>query len=160
MPDVDRITTTGGTVSVGAVRGLAVLFVYPWTGAPGVPNPPGWDEIPGAHGSTPEAEGFRDLYPWFAARGVTVLALSGQTPEYQKAFADRLGLPYPILSDADEVFADAADLPRFETGGVRYLKRLTVVTWHGRVVTRFYPVHPPDRHAAEVRAWLEREMRL
>ncbi len=58
------------------------------------------------------------------------------------------------------MFADAANLPRFEAGGVPYLKRLTVVLWHGRVVTRFYPVHPPDRHAAEVRGWLQREMGL
>jgi peroxiredoxin len=160
MPDVDRQATTGGAVSVGATRGLAVLFIYPWTGAPGVLNPPGWDDIPGAHGSTPEAEGFRDLHDWFAARSVRVLGLSGQTTDEQRAFAERLGLPFPILSDADEVFADAADLPRFTAGGVRFLKRLTVVLWNGRVVTRFYPVHPPDRHAAEVKAWLEGNLEL
>lgn len=160
MPDVDRVATTGGTLSVGATRGLAVLFIYPWTGRPGLADPPGWDDIPGAHGSTAEAEGFRDQHPWYAARGVTVLGLSGQDPQHQRELAARLALPYPILSDADGVLADAADLPRFSTGGVHYLKRLTLVLWHGRVVTRFYPVHPPDRHAAEVRAWLEREMAL
>lgn len=160
MPDFDLRATTGGTQSVGATRGLAVLFVYPWTGAPGIADPPGWDDVPGAHGSTPEAEGFRDLHPWFAERGITVLGMSGQSPEHQAELARRLDLPYAILSDADEVVADAADLPRFETGGERFLKRLTLVLWHGRVVTRFYPVHPPDRHASEVRDWLRREMGL
>lgn len=160
MPDVDLVATTGGLISVGATRGLSVLFVYPWTGGPGLANPPGWDDIPGAHGSTPEAEGFRDQHAWFQVRRITVLGLSAQSPAHQLELSRRLALPYPILSDAGFVFADAANLPRFEAGGVAYLKRLTVVLWHGRVVTRFYPVHPPDRHAVEVRGWLQREMGL
>lgn len=30
-----------------------LLFAYPRTGKPGVPNPEGWDAIPGARGCTP-----------------------------------------------------------------------------------------------------------
>lgn len=30
-----------------------LLFAYPRTGEPGVPNPDGWDDIPGARGCTP-----------------------------------------------------------------------------------------------------------
>jgi len=30
-----------------------LLFIYPRTGQPGVPNPNGWDDIPGARGCTP-----------------------------------------------------------------------------------------------------------
>jgi hypothetical protein len=30
-----------------------LLFIYPRTGQPGVPNPKGWDDIPGARGCTP-----------------------------------------------------------------------------------------------------------
>ena len=160
MPDVDLPSTSGKPVSVGAMRGLTVLFVYPWTGGPGLANPPDWDHIAGAHGSTPEAEGFRDLHPWFAERGITVAGLSGQETSQQGAFAKRLGLPFPLISDAEMIFADAADLPRFETGGTAYLKRLTLVLWNGRVVTRFYPVHPPDTHASEVLRWLQTELRL
>ncbi|MBA4172621.1 MAG: peroxiredoxin [Hyphomicrobium sp.] len=156
MPDVELAATTGGTESVGATPGWSVLFVYPWTGRPGLPNPPGWDDIPGAHGSTPEAEGFRDSHDRFAALGVTVRGLSTQDRVYQSEFATRLGLPFPLLSDVDFIATDAADLPTFSTGGVTYLKRLTVVMWGGRVVTRFYPVHPPHTHAGEVLAWLER----
>lgn len=160
MPDVDLASTHGAPISVGATRGLAVLFIYPWTGGPGLDNPPGWDDIPGAHGSTPEAEGFRDLHPWFAQRGISVFGLSGQNPEHQRNFAERARLPFPLISDAEMVLADAANLPRFVAGGVAYLKRLTLVLWHGRVVTRFYPVHPPHTHADAVRNWLATEMRL
>lgn len=160
LPDIPLAATTGGSLSVGATPGLAVLIVYPWTGAPGIANPPGWDEIPGAHGSTPELEGFRDLHGWFAARDVKVLALSGQESAYQKALAGRLALPFPILSDAAGAFTRAASLPSFETGGVRYLKRLTVVARQGGVLTCFYPVHPPHTHAVEVQAWLANERGL
>jgi len=160
MPDVALPATTGGTLSVGAMRGLSVLVIYPWTGRPGLANPPDWDDIAGAHGSTPELEGFRDLHPWFVARGIRVVALSGQDSAHQREAGERLVLPFPILSDADGTVADAADLPRFRAGDALYLKRLTLVLWHGRIVTRFYPVHPPDRHACEVKAWLEREMRF
>ena len=30
-----------------------LVFIYPRTGKPGVPNPDGWDAIPGARGCTP-----------------------------------------------------------------------------------------------------------
>ncbi len=141
-------------IDVSAIAGRAVLFVYPYTGTPGEPNPPGWDDIAGAHGSTPEAEGFRDLMPQFAVRGVKVFGLSGQTSADQQAFARRAGITYPLLSDAGFAFADALRLPRFETGGVSDLRRLTLLLRDGRIERCFYPVHPPDRHAAEVLAIL------
>ena len=53
-------------------RGRRVVYVYPWTGRPGVADPPGWDDIAGAHGSTPETEGFRDHYLRFRAQRIEV----------------------------------------------------------------------------------------
>ena len=79
----------------------------PWTGRPGHPNPPDWDDIPGAHGSTPELEGFRDHAATFAELGVRLFGLSRQTTEYQRELVARLELPFPILSDADGRFAAA-----------------------------------------------------
>jgi hypothetical protein len=37
--------------------GRAVVYVYPRAGRPGVPMLPGWDEIPGARGCTPQSWG-------------------------------------------------------------------------------------------------------
>ena len=65
MPDIELPTTAGRSVSFARLAGRAIVYCYPWTGRPGEPNPPGWDDIPGAHGSTPQAEGFRDLYDGF-----------------------------------------------------------------------------------------------
>jgi peroxiredoxin len=154
LPDIKLEATRGGPVSLATLKGPAVVFVYPWTGRPGLPNPPDWDNIPGAHGSTPEAEGFRDLHAAFAGRGVQVFGLSSQTTSHQRELTDRLALPFPVLSDAGFFVADALRLPTFETGGVRYLKRLTMIARDGVIERVVYPVHPPDTHADDVLAYI------
>jgi peroxiredoxin len=128
--------------------------MYPWTGRPGSPNPPDWDVIPGAHGSTPELEGFRDAAGVFARLNVQLLGLSRQTTDYQAELVMRLKLPFPILSDAEGHFAGALGLPVFTAGGVTYLKRLTLVIDSGRLVRHFYPVPEPAAHAGELLHWL------
>jgi peroxiredoxin len=68
--------------------------------------------------------------------------------------AVRLGLPYPLLGDADLTLTNALRLPAFEVAGLVLLKRLTLVVRDGRIERVFYPVFPPDLHAREVLAWL------
>ena len=65
LPSIALPATDGGMFALAASQGRSVLIVYPWTGRPGHPNPPDWDFIPGAHGSTPELEGFRDRHDDF-----------------------------------------------------------------------------------------------
>ena len=155
LPDVALPATGGGAVNLAHAGGLAVVFVYPWTGRPGLADPPGWDTIPGAHGSTPEAEGFRDHHADFRALGATVYGFSTQDGEHQRELVQRLRLPFEILSDSDLAFAGALRLPSFAIDGVTYLKRLTLIVRDGRIAHTFYPVHPPAAHAAEVLAFLQ-----
>lgn len=155
MPAVSLPSTSGGEINIARLGGMAVLFVYPWTGRPGLSNPPNWDDIPGAHGSTPEAEGFRDLASEFGAMSARVLGVSGQDTEHQREFALRVGLSFPLLSDAAGALQRALGLPRFDAGGVPYLTRLTLVLCNGKIVRVFYPVHPPHTHAAEVLGFLK-----
>jgi peroxiredoxin len=156
MPPIALPSTMGEEVSLATLPGLSVVYVYPWTGRPGLPNPPGWDDIPGAHGSTLETEGFRDLYPKFRATGAHVFGLSTQASDHHRELAHRLRVPFALLSDAKRKFAGALALPVFDTGGETYLKRLTLVMRWGRLVHVFYPVHPPDVHPALVLAWLRK----
>jgi len=157
MPAVALGATGSGTIDLASVPGLCVVFVYPWTGRPGVENPPGWDAIPGAHGSTPELQSARDLYPKFKASGASVFGLSGQDSSDQREFVHRQAIPFEILSDADLGFARALSLPMFVAGPTTYLKRLTLVVQRGRLIKAFYPVHPPDLHPALILAWLRSE---
>lgn len=155
LPDLALPATTGGPVNVRRLSGAAVIYVYPWTGRPGLPDPPGWDDIPGAHGSTPETQGFCDAYPGFQALRVAVFGLSGQDDAHQRELCARLKVPFAILSDSDFKFQAALNLPTFQAGEGRYLRRLTLFVCDGAIAHVFYPVHPPETHAAEMLDWLK-----
>ena len=150
LPPIALPATGGTTVNLTAVQGRSVVIVYPWTGRPGHPNPPDWDLIPGAHGSTPELEGFRDRHAGFSKTNLRLFGLSRQDTAYQHELVTRLGLPFPILSDAAGAFSAALELPTFVTGGTAYLKRLTLLVSDGHIEGVFYPVIDPAGHAAEV----------
>jgi peroxiredoxin len=154
VPPVGLPATTGETIAVGALPGRTVLFCYPRTGRPDEELPPGWNAIPGARGCTPEACGFRDAHAQFIELGVRVLALSTQDTAYQREMAERIHLPFPVLSDASLELTRELRLPTFETSGLTLLKRLTLVIDEGKIRHVFYPVFPPDGHAAEVLDWL------
>jgi len=142
--------TDGSDVSLADHPGRSIVAVYPWTGRPGHPNPPNWDDIPGAHGSTPELEGFRDHHAEFMRLDLRLFGLSRQTTEYQRELVTRLGLPFPILSDREGRFAASLRLPSFATGGETYLERLTLVVSDGIIESVVYPVTNPGGHAAEL----------
>jgi peroxiredoxin len=150
VPPIALPATTGDTIRLDELPGRTVLFCYPRTGRPDEELPPGWNAIPGARGCTPEACGFRDAHQQFAELGVRVLALSTQSSDYQREMAERLHLPFPVLSDEELVLTHALGLPTFETQGWTLLKRLTLVIDEGQISRVFYPVFPPDSHAAEV----------
>jgi peroxiredoxin len=134
--------------------GRAVVYVYPRTGRPGVPNLPGWDEIPGARGCTPQSCGFRDHAAELAELGTLVAGVSAQPLEEQREFAERNHIAYPVLADPELRLRDTLGLPTFTTSGHELYKRLALVAERGEIVKVFYPVFPPDRNAADVLAWL------
>ena len=80
--------------------------------------------------------------------------LSTQSTDYQREAAERLHLPFSLLSDEKLAFATAMRLPTFEVEGMTLLKRLALVIDNGVIKKVFYPVFPPDRNAADVIAWL------
>jgi peroxiredoxin len=154
LPDIALPGTSGQPVRFADLPGRSIVYCYPWTGRPGAPNPPGWDDIAGAHGSTPQAEGFRNLQDGFRQVGARVFGLSTQATDYQRELVARLDLPFEIVSDAGFDFQRALALPTFQTGGVTYLKRLTLAVRDGRIERVYYPVPFPAAHAREVCAWL------
>jgi peroxiredoxin len=149
--------TDGGMVDLSAVRGRTVVYAYPRTGKPGVENPPGWDMIPGARGCSPQGCSFRDHFAELKRLGVQHLfGLSTQDPAYQQEAAERLHLPFALLSDEHLALSRAMKLPTFQTSGMTLLKRFTLVIDDGVVTHVFYPVFPPDQSAADVIEWLSR----
>jgi peroxiredoxin len=155
LPDLALAATDGGEVRLARLSGRSVVYAYPRTGRPGQALPEGWDAIPGARGCTPQSCAFRDHFAELREHGVAHLfGLSTQDGAYQREAAERLHLPFPLLSDEGLALTKAAGLPTFETSGMVLLKRLTMVVDDGRVTMVFYPVFPPDRSANEVLDWL------
>ncbi len=158
MPAITLRSTDGVDVSLDdAAAPRTVVFAYPRTGRPGEEPPGGtaaWNAIPGARGCTPQACAYRDHFAELTALGVRVVGLSTQDTAYQRELVDRLGLPYPILSDDHLALATALRLPTFDTEGLTLLRRLTLVIEGGRIEQVFYPVFPSDRDAEQVVDWL------
>jgi peroxiredoxin len=155
LPNVELQATDGSRVNLSKLKGRTVLYIYPRTGVPGVDAPPGWDQIPGARGCTPQSCGFRDHFAELKALGVSHLfGLSTQDTDYQQEAAERLHLPFPILSDAEMDFATNLHLPMFMASGMTLLARMALVIEDGKIVKVFYPVFPPDKNAEEVITWL------
>ncbi|HMB10193.1 peroxiredoxin [Saliniramus sp.] len=155
MPDITLPVTDGAEVALGRLNGWSVLFFYPMTGRPDVALPDGWDQIPGARGCTPQSCAFRDLSRDLADCGVSALyGISTQTTADQREAAERLHLPFPLLSDSDLTLAGALSLPTLQVEGMVLIKRLTLILRDDRIEKVFYPVFPPDRSAGDVLAYL------
>ena len=154
LPAIPLPATDRSLVDLSTLPGRSVVYVYPRTGRPDQPLPTGWNDIPGARGCTPQSCAYRDLAADLAALGARVFGLSAQETAYQQEAAQRLHLPFPLLSDEHLAFATALALPTFTVDGMTLIKRLTLVVRKGVVETVFYPVFPPDADAANVAAWL------
>ncbi len=155
LPNITLAATSGPDVTLSKLKGVTVLYIYPRTGVPGVDAPPGWDDIPGARGCTPQSCGFRDHFAELKALGVAqVYGLSSQDTGYQREAAERLHLPFALLSDAELKLKSAIGLPAFITSGMTLYKRMALVLEDATIVQVFYPVFPPDKNAEDVMAWL------
>ena len=154
LPALLLPSTQGGLVDVSALSGYVVLFCYPMTGQPGVPLPPGWDEIPGARGCTPQNLAYRDHHTELSELGAQVFGLSTQATAYQQEMAERLHLPFAVLSDEDMALTNAMRLPTFHTAGMHLLKRLTLIIHDQQVKAVKYPIFPSNSDAAWAVNWL------
>jgi len=132
VPPIALTSTRGREVVLAdeSQQARVVVYAYPRTGA------------------------FRDLHAELSRLGARVYGLSTQTTEYQREMAERLHLPFEVLSDAGLRFQRALKLPTFEVAGMMLLKRLTLVLSRGEVEHVLYPVFPPDQSARQVLDWL------
>jgi thioredoxin-dependent peroxiredoxin len=88
LPDQD-----GNPVALSQLRGkTVVLYFYPKADTPGC---------------TAQACGVRDHTPDYDAAGAVVLGVSRDPVPRLRAFADKYGLEFPLLSDEDHAVAEA-----------------------------------------------------
>ena len=155
LPKISLQATNGKRIDLADIKGRLVIYCYPMTGQPNLALPDGWDQIPGARGCTPQSSSFRDHYQELQVLGAQVVGLSVQTTEYQKEMADRLHLPFSVVSDVDYVFQKALNMPNFVTAGMTLLKRVTLIANDGVIEAVHYPIFPSDSDAAWVLEYLK-----
>jgi peroxiredoxin len=154
MPDVSLTATGGNAVNLSSIRGYAITFIYPWTGREGHENPYGWDEIVGAHGSTPQAVAYNKLLPQFAELGASVFGLSSLRGPWQTDFAKRNGLSFQLLSDEQESFSNALGLKWFKAGARYFLARRTLISRNGTIIMDRQSIPHPEDDAGQTLALL------
>jgi len=164
LPALELPSTAGRSITLAHLPGRTVVYICPRTGQPDVDPPLGWNEIPAARGCTPQSSdvlirsAFRDHYRELQTLGADVFGLSTQDPDYQREAAERLHLPFELLSDEHLAFAHALNLPTFEVAGMALIKRITLILNAGIIEKAFYPVFPPDKNAEEVIEWLSENL--
>ena len=148
-PSRCRQRTAARQTSAAARRDDALVIVYPWTGRPGVPIRRTGTDIPGAHGSTPELEGFRDLSADFAA--LELAAFRPEPPDH--GLSARAGrAAWLAVSDPERrgrALRRRAPSPSLHHRREIYLKRLTLlVIVDGTYRDGLLPGADPAAHAA------------
>jgi len=105
-------------------------------------------------GCIKEACAFRDSYDIFTGLGAVVLGVSGQSVESHKGFASHYGLPFLLLSDADNRIRQLYGVPAtigFIPGRVTY-----IIDKKGIVRHIFNSQYQPAKHVEEAKQVLEK----
>jgi thioredoxin-dependent peroxiredoxin len=125
-PDFTLPNQHGDSITLSELRGSpVVLYFFPRADTAGC---------------TTQACGIRDRGPEYAKAGARVLGVSPDTVEAEKKFADKHGLEFDLLADADHEIADLY--------GVWGERKAYGKTWMG--VTRSTFIIDPDGEVARV----------
>ena len=130
---------TGGPFTLSEYRGSpVVLYFYPKDNTPGC---------------TTEGANFRDLHDRFAKAGAVVAGISRDSIRSHQNFAEKLGFPFALISDADEKLCQAFGVIKMKNmygKQVRGIERSTfLIGADGRLVREWRGVKVPG-HAHEV----------
>src|SRR6185436_479085 len=93
IPDFSAAMTGGQTFQLAGRKAKStVLFFYPKDNTPGC---------------TTENMAFRDLHAQFTAAGAEIYGISRDSLRSHENFKEKLGLPFELISDADEAVCQA-----------------------------------------------------
>jgi peroxiredoxin Q/BCP len=142
-PEFELPNQDGEPVRLADHRGRwVVLYFYPRADTPGC---------------TTQACGIRDRAADYEAANAVVLGVSPDEPGALRKFADKFGLPFTLLGDADHAVADAyGTWVEKQNYGKTYWgnQRATFLIDPDGVVRHVIPKVKPDKHDDEVLAAL------
>ena len=96
VPSLNGVTNDGNELKLASLKGQwVVVYFYPKDST---------------SGCTSEAKDFRDLYPKFRQRHAQVIGVSRDSVKSHSNFVAKQELPFPLVSDPDEVWCQAFDV--------------------------------------------------
>ncbi len=113
-----------------------VLYFYPKDGTPGC---------------TTEACEFRDDIFQFNRMNCEILGISLDDISSHKKFAEKHGLPFPLLADSKGIMADAYGV-RKKFLGLSFAKRQTFLIDPDGNIAKHYVKVDPNKHSSEILA--------
>ena len=143
-PELGLSGTNNFTFDTSALHGSPfVLYFYPKDSTPGC---------------TTETGDFRDLHEQFSAAGCAVFGISRDSLKSHENFKAKLGLPFELISDPDEVACAAFAVMKLKNmygKQVRGIERSTfVINSAGEIAKEWRGVKVPN-HAAEVLSFVQ-----
>lgn len=135
-PDIEMQDSYGYPVRLSELwaEGPVVLYFYPKDFTPGC---------------TLESEGFRDAIHEYGKAKILIAGISIDTPESHHKFAERLELPFSLLSDPHASAAEAYGVLKTFYGFVTS-RRVTYLIDETGTVAWVWDEVDPDGHAQEV----------
>lgn len=141
VPDLSLPATSDKTIIFSQLRGQKfVLFFYPKDNTPGCTN---------------ETAAFRDHYDAFKQAGCEVFGVSRDSLKSHEGFRNKLGVPFELISDADESACQAFGVIKMKNmygKQVRGIERSTfIIDTEGRIAREWRGVKVAG-HVEEVLA--------
>ncbi len=138
-PDFELPATGGETFRLTSAKGKPlVLYFYPKDNTPAC---------------TTEGQQFSDLHPEFTRLGCAVYGISRDSLRSHENFKVKMGFPFDLLSDADEIACKAFAVIKMKNmygRKVRGIERSTFVIDAGGIVRREWRGVKVPGHAQEV----------
>jgi thioredoxin-dependent peroxiredoxin len=133
-PDFEAPTQDGTPLKLSSLRGApVVLYFYPKADTTGC---------------TIEAKGFRDAYPEFQSGKVHVVGVSVDDCPAQQAFAEKYGLPFPLVADTSKAVSTLYGV----LGPHGVARRVSFFIDAGGKVVEVVDPGTPEQHVAKARA--------
>jgi thioredoxin-dependent peroxiredoxin len=140
VPDF-TLPGTGGEFRLADFRSKPlVIYFYPKDSTPGC---------------TTEASQFRDIHDDFHKLGCPIFGISRDSLKSHQGFKAKLGLPFELLSDADETACrlfDVIKMKKLYGKEVLGIQRSTFLIDAAGILSREWRMVKADGHAAEVLA--------
>jgi peroxiredoxin Q/BCP len=132
-PVVAAVDENGKAVNLEEIfkKGITLVYFYPKADTPGC---------------TKEACAIRDKWEDVQKLGVTVIGVSMDKPEAQKAFKEKFKLPFTLLADSDGAVVKAFGVTTIRAG---YATRQSFLIKDGKIVW-FDPKVTPETHLDNV----------